>query len=347
LGLSDGTVQVALNAHTDEEPRFGSLTNVQVGLVDAKTDVDVGNRATVDVVDCNEDGRYDLVLGNFDGEVLVLINQADSGAADFVDWTVVSDSAGDISVPGGRSSVAVGDLNGDGLDDLVIGNTDGQLLFYANLGSGSAPSFGQFEQLRTTDGVIDLDGYPRSRPFLADTNDDGAMDILVGAEDGRVRLYAGLPTADVEAGSQAELPNENVTGGDEDYVYTFQVPALVSNASWQCPHDRLDVNDDGCITPLDALLLINRIWADGPGPLPSAEPTSPPYWDCSGNGDLSTLDILLVIRDINGNGSRTLQAATGNGTCDVSTADLPSCAGEAEADEELIYIPPFTDWHSW
>ena len=105
------------------------------------------------------------------------------------------------------------------------------------------------------------------------------------------------------------------------------------------------MNDDGYITPLDALLLINRIQADGPGPLPDEAPTSPPYWDCSGNGTISPLDILLVIRDINGNGSQTLDAdETGGGSCDVSAADTSTCTGEGEADEEWGGISSLTDW---
>jgi hypothetical protein len=347
LGLSDGTVQVALNLHTDEAPLFGSPTNVQVGPDGAKTDIDVGDRATIDVADWNNDGRYDLVLGNFDGEVLVLINQSDAGPADFVDWTIVTDDGGDMSVPSGRSSVAVGDLNGDGLDDLVIGNTMGQLLFCENSGSDDTPSFGQCRQVRTSDGFVELDGFPRSRPFVDDIDGDGAMDILVGAADGRVRLYAGLPPAETGVDSPTGSLDDSVTGGDEDYVYAFSVPAATSTAAWQCPQNRLDVNHDGRITPLDALLLINRIAVHGFGPLHETSPMSPPYWDCSGNGDISPLDILLVVRDINDKGPRSLDPAAEISACSVTATDASACTGEAEADGRRDRISSFLDCQSW
>ena len=37
---------------------------------------------------------------------------------------------------------------------------------------------------------------------------------------------------------------------------------------WQCPVFPLDVNHDGRITPLDALIVINFLNANGPGTLP-------------------------------------------------------------------------------
>ena len=40
---------------------------------------------------------------------------------------------------------------------------------------------------------IDLAGSPRSRPFVCDWNEDGYPDVLIGAGDGLVRLYEGVP----------------------------------------------------------------------------------------------------------------------------------------------------------
>ena len=96
-----------------------------------------------------------------------------------------------MSVPSGRSSVAVADLDGDGRKDLLVGNTNGQLFFFRNLGTDAAPSFNGSVLIQVGGVPFDLSGSTRSRPFVGDFNGDGVPDILVGAADGLVRLLAG------------------------------------------------------------------------------------------------------------------------------------------------------------
>jgi hypothetical protein len=73
--------------------------------------------------------------------------------------------------------------------------------------------------------------------------------------------------------------------------------------TWQNPRNPLDVDDDGQVIPLDALVLINDINARQPRPLPipPVPPNEPPpYLDVNGNGDISPQDVLIVINDLNG-----------------------------------------------
>ena len=55
---------------------------------------------------------------------------------------------------------------------------------------------------------------------------------------------------------------------------------------WQNPFNRADVNDDGVVSPVDALFVINRINRVGAGPLPipPPDPGGPPPW-YSSNGE--------------------------------------------------------------
>jgi hypothetical protein len=78
-GRADGRVQVWPNVNTDTDPQFGAAGYVQVGEPGSKVDIDVGTRATLDIVDWNNDSRYDLVLGGMDGRVRVYLNEADVG----------------------------------------------------------------------------------------------------------------------------------------------------------------------------------------------------------------------------------------------------------------------------
>lgn len=72
---------------------------------------------------------------------------------------------------------------------------------------------------------------------------------------------------------------------------------------WQNPANSLDVNNNGTVEPLDALLLINSINDDGSRmlPVPPVAPDlPPPYLDPSGDNHLSAIDALMVIDAING-----------------------------------------------
>ena len=114
VGLANGTVQIYLNENTNAAPVFGTPTLAQAGPVGSKSTIDVGLRATLDIVDWNNDGRFDLVLGAYDGKIGVFLGESDSGEPDFRQELIVFDGASHLVLPDGRSSVAVFDLDGDG-----------------------------------------------------------------------------------------------------------------------------------------------------------------------------------------------------------------------------------------
>ena len=54
---------------------FDSGITLQAGADGAKSDINVGARAAFDVVDWNDDGKLDLVVGGMDGMIRVYLNQ--------------------------------------------------------------------------------------------------------------------------------------------------------------------------------------------------------------------------------------------------------------------------------
>ncbi|MFV1967259.1 MAG: dockerin type I domain-containing protein, partial [Pirellulaceae bacterium] len=73
---------------------------------------------------------------------------------------------------------------------------------------------------------------------------------------------------------------------------------LLLTSAWQAPHNQLDVSGDGVVSPLDALVGINRLNEIGAGVLPTPA-TPPPYYDTNGDGDHSPIDVLLIINALN------------------------------------------------
>ena len=192
-GTADGKVRLYANAGSAGAPAFDAGQFIQAGLAD----IDVGDRATPDVVDYNADGLVDLVVGDLHGQFKVFLNEGTAGSPQLASpFAAPGSDGGDLSVasafPVGlrRSSPCLVDVTGDGLIDLVSGNTDGQIWLYENVGTEAEPLFDVTGQAVTFDGApIDLYGEARSRPFVGDFNADGQLDLLVGGDVGWVDLY--------------------------------------------------------------------------------------------------------------------------------------------------------------
>jgi hypothetical protein len=193
VGRGDGTVSLYLNTGTDPAPEFDQGRLLQVGTPGNKIDLSVGGRATPVVVDWDNDGRKDLVVGAADGQLRLYLNEGTHTEPDFVAATLLEAGGTPIVVASFRSSPTVRDVTFDGRKDLVVGNTDGQVLLFANIGSDPAPAFLGAVAVTSAGVPIDLPGS-RSRPALCDVDADGIVDLLLGSSDSTVLLYRG--TAD-------------------------------------------------------------------------------------------------------------------------------------------------------
>ena len=192
VGQADGKVKLFLNVSTNGEPTFDGGTFLEVGDPGSKIDIDVGSRATVDVVDWDNDSRKDLIVGALDGRIRIYLNEGTDTAPDFRSVEFAQEYVGDLYVPSSRSSPVVLDLDGDGKKDLLTGDTNGRLLFYSNNGTDAEPHFAGYSAVESDGVPIDLADTPRSRPSVCDWTGDGLPDVLIGAADGNVHLYQGV-----------------------------------------------------------------------------------------------------------------------------------------------------------
>ncbi len=204
VGQADGTVKIFLNIGTDSDPIFDAGQLIKVGS--AGENLDVGARATPTLLDWDNDNMTDLVVGALDGRIRIYLNCGCSGGIPPTFYHTnptgifAQEDGSDLVVPSNRSSPVIIDLDGDGNKDLLTGNTDGQLLFYRNVGTDAEPIFSDYKLVESNGVPIDLPGSPRSRPFLCYWTGDGHFgpmdaypDVLIGAGDGKVHLYRGIP----------------------------------------------------------------------------------------------------------------------------------------------------------
>lgn len=219
-GVGNGAVKIFMNVGTKTNPVFDTGTDLTVGPVGSKVIITASTRATPSLADWNNDGKRDLIVGGMDGKIRVYINEGTDSSPDYRTVQVIQSSGADLAVTNGRSSPVVVDVDGDGKKDLIVGNTDGKLFFYRNIGTDAAPVFGAATNLLAKGQVVTLPNtQPRSRPFVCDYNRDGRLDILVGEYDGKVYLFTSISAAatdlsgSIALGSRRLAELQNTDGG--------------------------------------------------------------------------------------------------------------------------------------
>ena len=154
--------------------------------------------------DINGDGIADLLVsapfsnsgGGGAGVVYVIYGKSTLGPTIFLNQLTRADGFRIIGTPAafaGQSVSAAGDVNGDGLDDIILGSGEGQP---GNFGGGTAYLiFGQAEPSRNDITLVNLDAkdgfrilpggvgelFANSVAGAGDVNGDGVNDVLIGA----------------------------------------------------------------------------------------------------------------------------------------------------------------------
>jgi hypothetical protein len=95
------------------------------------------------------------------------------------------------------------------------------------------------------------------------------------------------------------LPFDRMAG---NFVVTDEDIDLTAYRSYTNPANKLDVNNDGHVSPLDVLWIINELNAQGAQSLPTMRGLGTKaviFVDPTADGQLSSLDALLVINELN------------------------------------------------
>ena len=138
--------------------------------------------------DLDGDGDDDVILGEWRDQVAYyrndgVTNGGGNGGGVMPRWTL-ADSAAATLTRGRNTTPALGDLDGDGDLDLLVGESSGALNYYRNDGTPREPDF----EL-VSDEFEGIDVGRRSIPALLDWDGDGDLDLAIGSEASGIRVY--------------------------------------------------------------------------------------------------------------------------------------------------------------
>lgn len=177
---------------------YRNTTNNQTNVFAKQSDrwlsssmVDVGTGAHPVSFDVDQDGRLDLLVGNdyyfnggnLSGQVAYYRNIGSGPKAEF-EW--VTDDFTSLSGLGLLAlHLTFGDLDGDGDQDMLIGESGGQMVFMRNTAPSGASSVFVFD-VAAYQGI---DVGDNAAPQLIDVDRDGLLDLLIGERAGNINYF--------------------------------------------------------------------------------------------------------------------------------------------------------------
>lgn len=276
--------------------------------------------------DVNNDSHDDVIVGSwgnrayvFSGKTGKLLHTFDGeGTLDKLGWSVSG----------------AGDVNNDGYDDLIVGATrndaGGNNAGRAYVYSGQLGTL-----LFTFTGETAGDNFGWSVSGCGDYNDDGFVDLIVGAQGndaggsdaGRVYVYSGFSgelintitgesagdwfgcsvsgAGDVNNDGVAEVfvgARQNDAGGDNSgraYVYS-----VISSCG--CCNTPGDATGNGEVTIADAIYIVNIVFQGAP--LPDCVDEG----DANGNNSLNIADAIYLVNLVFNSGPPPVCGTTGS-----------------------------------
>lgn len=217
---------------------FDSLPNLQIeqkGFLQ-NTMIDMGEGAYPVFVDFDGDGLKDIVAGNFgyfvntnnyDGRLRAYKN---TGTPSEPAYTLFASDFGNLASANlDGITPTFGDLDGDGDLDMVVGEANGRLHYFRNIGSATVPQF----TLQAAN-LAGIQEAQYSAPCLFDMNQDGLLDLVVGSRSGKLNYYQNTGTAQTPVFSSvptvANVGGVNVTDQSVSF-YGYSTPYIFADAN--------------------------------------------------------------------------------------------------------------------
>ena len=188
------SIKLFYNTAQDEAPLFEFSQN---NFLQDNT-IDLGTGANPCVLDYNNDGLKDLLVGNYGyfnngDQISQLALFKNVGTNTSPSFELIDRDFGGISqiplnitlnIPVSGLTPTIGDLDNDGDKDLILGDANGKIHFFKNTAALGENSNFELESVN----FFDIDVGQFAAPFLFDINQDNLLDLIIGRLNGTISI---------------------------------------------------------------------------------------------------------------------------------------------------------------
>jgi Ca2+-binding RTX toxin-like protein len=210
-GEFNGTLAYYKNTGTPTNPTLV----IQTGVTNPFNGIDFngtanGGLSEPALADIDGNGTLDLIIGGNDGTLKYYKNTGSVTNPNYIAQTGTANPFDGIDI-GNFSSPTFADIDGNGTLDLIMGEDYGNIFYYKNIGTTTAPVFVAQTGINNPFNAIDVG--QNASPTFGDVNGDGSLDMVIGELFGNFIYYLNLPNqAPTITSSSTVTFAENLTG---------------------------------------------------------------------------------------------------------------------------------------
>jgi VCBS repeat-containing protein len=322
INPATGEIKVAAAATLDFESNPEITIEVTV-TDDAANPQSTSALVTISLVDVNDpprldSGSFSVAENSNPGTVVGIVSAEDPDAGETLQfelveqtfpWLAIDPSSGELRVANGavidfeaqsQNSITVKVTDSKGLSDQVVmpvvatDTNDPPLLVQPILDLSA--QVGELFSFTIPEGSFSDQDAGDTLRFVATTASGFSLPAWL-AFDSSTRTFSGTPTASDLGNLSLKLTA--LDSGNAFIIDEFDIDVQLPPKPWHNSRDAEDVTDDGLISPLDSLRVINYLNSGEPSQVPPGAAAVHGLIDVNGDNFVTPLDVLLVINRLN------------------------------------------------